>query len=409
MMMMEKKSLEKRYDVSIRTSRHNKTRITETNSLVRYARFSTAFAMMRVTLLAKFVALRFFLCAALFFVVNFDSRANAQSVLAAVDENDVVVRSESFPREREKSIPERKTARRIRKKKLREEFKKRCEASRARLSEEEEEEGEEVRRVCLRNPTNKGKSCVVVQQSRTNKRNVKAFWGKHIGDVGVLFCTGRTLDAYGVRHPALYNSTRGKRQRVVTVGVNAAIFNEKIQPLDYLFLQDRGSKSGDTSFASNRAAMVAYKPREAKFFGFFPGQRNFSPSDKDAEQANAMQYEGWRKPHCANPLLPLVKDVGNFVFGGSCSTSFAALQFILYTGVKKLYLIGCDILGGYGHSATKKSVLRADQGKQRKMWRESFFWTSTEYPCVEIIAVRPKGLRNVGFFELFSDPPFIEV
>ena len=138
MMMMEKKSLEKRYDVSIRTSRHNKTRITETNSLVRYARFSTAFAMMRVTaLLAKFVALRFFLCAALFFVVNFDSRANAQSVLAAVDENDVVVRSESFPREREKSIPERKTARRIRKKKLREEFKKRCEASRARLSEEE--------------------------------------------------------------------------------------------------------------------------------------------------------------------------------------------------------------------------------------------------------------------------------
>ena len=196
---------------------------------------------------------------------------------------------------------------------------------------------------------------------------------------------------------------------VATVGVNAAIFNEKIQPLDYLFLQDRGSKSGDTSFASNRAAMVAYKPREAKFFGFFPGQRNFSPSDKDAEQANAMQYEGWRKPHCANPLLPLVKDVGNFVFGGSCSTSFAALQFILYTGVTKLYLIGCDILGGYGESATKKSVLRADQGKQRKMWREFYFWTSTEYPCVEIIAVRPKGLRNVGFFERFSDPPFIEV
>ena len=91
--------------------------------------------MMRVTaLLAKFVALRFFLCAALLFVVNFDSRANA---LAAVDENDVVVKSESFPREREKSIPERKTSRRIRKKKLREEFNKRCEASRARLSEEE--------------------------------------------------------------------------------------------------------------------------------------------------------------------------------------------------------------------------------------------------------------------------------
>ena len=59
---------------------------------------------------------------------------------------------------------------------------------------------------------------------------MKAFWKKHVEDVGALFCTGSTLDAYGVRHPALYNGTRGK-QRVVTVGVNAAIFNEKIQPL----------------------------------------------------------------------------------------------------------------------------------------------------------------------------------
>ena len=265
--------------------------------------------------------------------------------------------------------------------------------------------------MCLRNPNDEGKSkCVAVQESTTNKRNVKAFWKKHVEDVGALFCTGSTLDAYGVRHPALYNGTRGK-QRVVTVGVNAAIFNEKIQPLDYTFLQDRGSKSGDTSFASNRAAMIAYEPREAKFFGFFPGQRNFSPSDEDAERANATQYEGWRKPHCANPLLPLVKDVGNFVFGGSCSTSFAALQFILYTGVKKLYLIGCDVVGGYGHSAHKYGgkSRRVELGKQRKMWRESYFWTSTEYPCAEIIAVRPKGIRKVGFVERFSDPPFVEV
>ena len=47
--------------------------------------------------------------------------------------------------------------------------------------------------------------------------------------------------------------------------------------------------------------------------------------------------------------FPLVSDVGRYQFGSSRSSIFIALQLLLYTGVKKIYVVGCDssLYSGY--------------------------------------------------------------
>ena len=47
--------------------------------------------------------------------------------------------------------------------------------------------------------------------------------------------------------------------------------------------------------------------------------------------------------------FPLVSDVGRYQFGSSRSSIFMALQLLLYTGVKRVYVVGCDssLFSGY--------------------------------------------------------------
>ena len=102
-------------------------------------------------------------------------------VLAAVEaQRDDAVGSDAFffpaREQRGKRIVVPKETKKTfsRKKMLREEFKKRCEASRAKVSEEEEEEegeeGEEERRVRLRNPNDEGKSKCVASRCKNQRR-----------------------------------------------------------------------------------------------------------------------------------------------------------------------------------------------------------------------------------------------
>ena len=44
--------------------------------------------------------------------------------------------------------------------------------------------------------------------------------------------------------------------------------------------------------------------------------------------------------------------------GGSCSTIFAAMQFILYTGVSHVHIVGCDV-SARGYSAAAKNKVLA--------------------------------------------------
>ena len=46
-----------------------------------------------------------------------------------------------------------------------------------------------------------------------------------------------------------------------------------------------------------------------------------------------------------------------------CSTTFSAVQFALYTGVSELFVVGCDVHGGYSASAKNEDVSAAKVGE----------------------------------------------
>lgn len=106
--------------------------------------------------------------------------------------------------------------------------------------------------------------------------------------------------------------------------------------------------------------------------------------------------------------MPFVRDIGNYEFGSSCSVIFVALQFILYTGVKNLNIVGCDVDGGY-NAATVTKVGRAkgtkgvsDPERILRVWHEAKAWCDREYSDRRIHVVRPVGLKRIGWSEVRS-------
>ena len=200
------------------------------------------------------------------------------------------------------------------------------------------------------------KACYTAVESKTNRKNVRPHRGVHTGHRAVLFCTGPTMDAFklvGVDEHG--RDANGKK--VILVGVNTIILRDDVK-MDYVFVQDRGAKTGDTGYLANKPEFDAYVPGIAKFFGHFTGQgwTTFGPSSEHTKDANATRYELGKRPLCNQVATPMVSDIGEYAFGGSCSTIFSAMQFVLYTGIEQLFIVGCDVSasgGGYSASAKK--------------------------------------------------------
>ena len=166
----------------------------------------------------------------------------------------------------------------------------------------------------------------------------------------------------------------------------------------------RGQKG--TGWASDPVAFNNYKPRIAKFYGFFTKRRDFGPPLKGsgAHRVDA----AWLPTFSPQPL---VKDVGNFEFGGAASTTFYALQFILYTGVQHVFLVGQDMGGGYyreegdgvGPLVHRGTIRTSKEMKnQLRMWNVAANFMKIEYPDVRLTVVNPRGLKGFGFDEVFT-------
>ena len=184
--------------------------------------------------------------------------------------------------------------------------------------------------------------CHLAHLSNVNRKNVLPFRNKHVNQTAVLLCTGPTLQQY------THTMTDERGIDIITVGVNGIIFSDTIREsgLDYLFVQDTGRLSKSPyghAFHNNVGDYTKFRCNIQKFYGIFK-DIHIEPTDVELSEGNASRYE-MRVPECGE-ILPLVDEVGHYTFGGSCSVAFSALQFILYTGVSKIRLVGCDVTEG---------------------------------------------------------------
>jgi len=238
--------------------------------------------------------------------------------------------------------------------------------------------------------------CYSPKKSDTNALNVRPFKGRHKGQSAVLLCTGPTLDEY------THEQFDKENRHVITVGVNSVIFTEVVQSygLDYYFLQDTGRDStgvglsvSDNAFYKRVEEYTNFRPRIQTFYGLFR-MRHIGPTDEETNAAAAVRYES-EYPACSE-LVPLVADIGRYTFGGSCSVVMSALQFLLYTGVSSIKLVGCDVTigayaGGKAMSAPRSNV------ELLRMWKLVPDFIARYYPQVLIEVIRPVGLTGIDF------------
>ena len=209
----------------------------------------------------------------------------------------------------------------------------------------------------------------------------------------VLLASGPTLKQYK------------PLENVINVGVNRS-FQGTSEKCDYIFIQDY---SGQTkSYIKelnnyNRDTCI-------KFYGIaseLNPNMQFIP-ESEVIEANALRYR-------TNSIdfdnyyyddVNFAYDIASQPLGDGRSIVFSAMQFILWTHPKKIYLVGCDCsLGGYFNNEKlnekeKQNYLNTVEIIEN--WKKLKFFANRYYPDTEIISINPVGLKGI-FKDIYQE------
>jgi len=213
-------------------------------------------------------------------------------------------------------------------------------------------------------------------QEATFNKPLGGFRGVHEGGTAILFATGPSVKKYN-----LINGS----EEFIKVGVNR-IYNypEIVSTLDYYLF---GSHYNLDKLHRENIDRVCRKYSFTKLASAYEdgtptGRGNISP--EQATEIGAIPFE--------NNVISFSNDIAKYSTFGR-SITFPALQFILYTGVSRIYLVGCDIVGTYGEGFEKTL---------RQLWKRFASFKEEYYPEVDIVSINPVGLRGV-FIDGFTE------
>ena len=204
----------------------------------------------------------------------------------------------------------------------------------------------------------------------TYNKPLKKFKDMHKDKSAILFATGPTLKEY--------NPFEGS-QECIKVGVNSICDNQNIlSELDYFFF-------GSGYYIEPRKSRVDNISKDVTKFcasyenGGVTGRTNIHPDDCLKTGGTPIE----------NNLSYFSNDISEYAMLGH-SIVFPAIQFILYTGVSTIYLVGCDC--GYSEG----SVVSGD-AHLLEWWSNFKDFKEKYYSNVRIISINPVSLK--GYFE----------
>jgi len=203
----------------------------------------------------------------------------------------------------------------------------------------------------------------------------------NVGKDLVLLASGPTLDYYDLHQDAKY------------IGVNKVIYSNKAA-LDYLFVQDLIPDAQDD--------LDAYKGNDCrKFYGvhyMVPPITQFHADRAGAERyyfINWNQVGTWDYP----------PDISMLPFTTYGTVVHPAVTFALYTGPRRLYLVGCDTShGGHPKNLDYKESWKNDLPVDGLLlgWRKLKTFAEQFYPQTEIVSVNPVGLKGL-FRDVYTE------
>lgn len=192
----------------------------------------------------------------------------------------------------------------------------------------------------------------------------------HEGEIAVLFATGPSLNNY---IPI--------QKETINFGVNSIVMKPDVK-LDYYFF-------GDKSLPEDKYNYFKFI-RSAKTEKFchvlLDGEHLKSQiSINESKDLDALPYE-------MTLNLSFQKDISTHRVVNH-SIVFAALQFILYTGIIKVYLVGCDV-NEIRSFAQIEFIPNLHRGLI-EYWKAFKKFVTLEYPEAEIISVNPVNLKGL--------------
>lgn len=191
-------------------------------------------------------------------------------------------------------------------------------------------------------------------------------------------------------------------KNAVYVGLNRAFLYEMVH-FDYLFTIDKaGLDLPDGSLYNDFFAYDAIK---------FVGDQNLGPNyqipySKFANAENVRHY----KTTAGYLGDKIAYDIESQPLANTCSVAIQAMQFIMYTNPKRIYLVGIDCtIGSKGHFTgkaydTKKrgETLNDNDRWIINSWAEIKNFIQTYYPETEIISINPVGLCGL-FHDVYTE------
>ena len=211
-------------------------------------------------------------------------------------------------------------------------------------------------------------------KSKFNK-SLERFKNIHNGKTAILFATGPTIKKY----TPLKNSVD-----FIEFGVNTIYNYPNItNNLNYYFY-------GSHYYIHNVHRENIHKTCALKNITSFASAYEEGRSHKDINRGNITPERAIELESIPfeNNLSTFTNDISEYATLGH-SIIFPAIQIILYMGIKKIYIVGCD--GGFtqGQSSGDEHLLF--------WWRKFVEFKKIYYPEVKIISVNPVSLK--GWFD----------
>ena len=209
------------------------------------------------------------------------------------------------------------------------------------------------------------------------------FRNKHKGKSVVLIGAGPTVRFFKPLSKAIY------------VGINRVFLLDNIK-FKYLFSIDKhGLDLGQENYQEGFFKYDCIK---------FIGDQNMGPEYQIPQSlgngdSNVRRYKTTSNFSPANFAL----DIDTCALKNSASTSIQAMQFILFTNPKRVYVVGIDctnslkqhfVGGAYDNSLRNENVVENDR-QHIQAWKDLKVFVNTYYPETEIIVVNPVGLRGI--------------
>lgn len=233
----------------------------------------------------------------------------------------------------------------------------------------------------------------------------------HKDGVGILFAPGPSLKKF--------NYDFISDDSFIQVGINSVIYNDNIN-LDYYFSSHEKSRKKVRERQRLAAQYkdgvvlnpveVAYNKQVKNIFCCTTVNGSSHPqhlNDDEIKGFGVIPYDVISKPGFKN----FKSDISKHSFYNQ-SNSFPAIQFLLYTGVKKIYLVGHDCGAGSSYlSPNERSiydVFLAGEKVRKKAnlvphWKICKEFIDINYPDVDIVSVNPVNLKGI-----FNDVYYID-